>query len=201
MINIFQSYILVVAILFFQNIFLKNIFQNKNEIFFSKNISHEKNFEKKIKNKLHAFHFTKTEITFDEKNKSLNMTLHIFIDDLEKALQHTGKEKLFIGTEKENATANQEIENYLQKNFFLDIDNKKVNYNWVGKETAKDMQAIYIYLSVEKTKNFKQIRFNNTLLTEIFPDQKNIVQLNLPNKPQGYFVFDKSHGQWTMDNK
>ncbi len=190
MTNTFQNFILIVSILFFQEIFFLNSFEKKIP---------KKNSEKKIKT-FHAFHFTKTEISFDEHTSALNMTMHIFIDDLEKALEANNKEKFFIGTEKENKEANVLIQKYLQKHFLLEIDNKKVNYTWVGKETAGDLKAIYIYLSVEKIKKFKQIHLNNTLLTEVFYDQKNIVQINLPNKPQGYFVFDKNHGQWTMDN-
>ena len=140
---------------------------------------------------VHAFHLTKTEINFDEKNNALNITLHIFIDDLEHAVQGTNKEKLFIGTEKENKETDKAIDAYLNKKFSIEIGNKKINTVWVGKETAYDMQAIYVYLSAEKIKNVQQMHISNNLLTEIFSDQKNIVQVNFPNKPQGYVVFDK----------
>ncbi len=199
MTNTFQNFILIVSILLFQEMFFLNSFEKKIENIFSRMLFSKNVFEKKISEKnsektiktFHAFHFTKTEISFDEHNAALNMTMHIFIDDLEKALEANNKEKFFIGTEKENKEANAVIQNYLQKHFSLELDNKKINYTWVGKETAGDLKAIYIYLSVEKIKKFKQIHFNNTLLTEVFYDQKNIVQINLPNKPQGYFVFDK----------
>ena len=138
----------------------------------------------------HAFHLTKTEINFDQKNQTLNLTLHIFIDDLERVVQSSQKEKLFIGTEKENKETDKAIEEYLNKKFSIEIDHKKINTVWVGKETAKDMQAIYVYLTTSKIKNVQQMHINNTILTEVFPDQKNIVQVNFPNKPQGYVVFD-----------
>ena len=139
----------------------------------------------------HTFHFSKTEINFDEKNHTFNITLHIFIDDLERVVQSTNKEKLFIGTDKENKETDKAIEAYLNKKFSIEIDHKKINTVWVGKETARDMQAIYVYLSAEKIKNAQQMHITNSILTEVFSDQKNIVQVNFPNKPQGYAVCDK----------
>lgn len=141
---------------------------------------------------LHAFHISKTDITHKTAEKSLQITMHIFIDDLELALEKQGHKKLFVGTEKEVAQAKTLIEQYLRANFLVSINGKNCVYQWVGKETSTDKQALWIYLEATNIKEVKQISVENKVLTELFADQKNIVQVNVPAKKQGYFLLDRS---------
>lgn len=146
---------------------------------------------------LHAFHISKTDMVFKPAEKSMQITMHIFIDDLEEALEKQGKSKLFIGTERESPEANNLIVNYLQRNFSIQLNNKQVAYTWVGKEPTKDKQALWVYLEIKNIREVRNISVENRVLTEVFADQKNIVQVNIPSKKQGYFLLSKSK---TMDS-
>lgn len=141
---------------------------------------------------VHAFHISKTDMTFQPAQKSVQMTMHIFIDDLEKGLEQQGQSKLFVGTEREEKNVNNLILNYLQKNFSVQVNGKKVAYEWVGKEATKDKQALWIYLEIKNIRDVRNISVENKVLTEVFDDQKNIVQVNIPSKKQGYFLLNKS---------
>lgn len=141
---------------------------------------------------LHAFHISKTDMTFKPQEKSLQMTLHLFIDDIELGLEKQGHKKLFIGTERELQETNDLIFKYLQSNFTIKLNNKDVAYTWVGKETTSDKQALWVYMEIKNVKDIKNIAVENKVLTEVFSDQKNIVQINVPSKKQGYFLLDKS---------
>lgn len=118
--------------------------------------------------------------------------MHIFIDDLEKSLEKQGQTKLYIGTEKETKEANSLIIKYLQNNFFVKLNNKPITYDFLGKETSNDKQAIWVYLEVKNVKDVKNMFVENKILTETYSDQKNIVQINIPSKKQGYFLLDKN---------
>jgi hypothetical protein len=143
-------------------------------------------------NTKHAFHICKTDMVYKPAEKSLQITMHIFIDDLELALEKQGQSKLFIGTEKEKSGANDLIINYLQKNLNLQINGKKTAYAWIGKEPTADRQALWVYLEVKDVKSIKDVQVENKMLTEVYEDQKNIVQINVPNKKQGYFLLERS---------
>ena len=145
----------------------------------------------------HAFHISKTDMVFQPTEKSMQITMHIFIDDLETALEKQGKSKLFIGSERERQEANELIINYLQNNFVIQLNGKKTPYIWVGKETTKDKQALWVYLEIKNIREVRNISVENRVLTEVFSDQKNIVQVNIPSKKQGYFLLSKSK---TMDS-
>jgi hypothetical protein len=141
---------------------------------------------------MHQFHISKTDVTFKPTEKTLQITMHIFIDDLEKSLEKQGVSKLYIGTEKEKQEANSLIIKYLQSNFLIKLNNKSLAYDFIGKETSNDKQALWVYMEVKNVKDVKQIFVENKILTEIFSDQKNIVQINVPSKKQGYFLLDKN---------
>lgn len=140
----------------------------------------------------HAFHISKTDIEYKAQEKTLQITAHIFIDDLELALEKRGFKGLFIGTEKENKEANKHICQYLFDNFSIKINNKTVYYEVLGKETTQDRQALYIYMEIKNIKDMRNIFVENKVLTECFNDQKNIVQISTSSKKQGYFLLDKT---------
>jgi hypothetical protein len=140
----------------------------------------------------HAYHISKTDMVFKPNEKSLQITMHIFIDDLEMALEKQGHAKLFVGTEREKEGVNALITSYLQKNLLIQANDKKVNYKWIGKEPAADRQALWVYLEVSNLKALKKIQVENKVLTEVYADQKNIVQITVPTKKQGYFMLTQT---------
>jgi hypothetical protein len=143
-------------------------------------------------NKDHAFHLSKTDMVYQPKEKTLQITMHVFIDDLEIALEKQGHKSLLIGTEKEKSGVNELITKYLQQGFNLTINGKKADFSFVGKETTTDRQALWIYLEVKNLKNIKSLTVENKVLTEVHPDQKNMVQIMVPSKKANSFVLEKS---------
>ncbi len=139
----------------------------------------------------HEFHVSKCQIEFNLQEKALQISMNIFIDDLEEALRNQGSGKLFIGTEKETNQADQQLFQYLNNHFQITVNDQKVEYNFVGKETSEDLQAIWCYLEITDIEAVTSITVENSLLMEIFADQKNVIHIMMPNKKQGYFILEK----------
>ena len=140
-------------------------------------------------NSLHEFHISKCQIEYSEPDSALQITLHLFIDDLEEALRKQGKDKLFIATEKEDKQAEAYLFEYLKERLELDVNEERASYTFIGKEPSEDLQAIWCYLEIPNLKMVSDLSVSNTLLLEVFEDQKNIVSVMGPNKKQGYFLF------------
>jgi len=140
---------------------------------------------------LHEFHISKCNIDLSEKEQTLQITLHIFIDDLEEALRQLGKDKLFICTEKEHEEAEKYILNYLNQSFTIEVNDKEVEYEFLGKEISQDLAATWMYLEVQDVQSLESLKVKYDLLTEVFDDQKNIIQIKGPNKQKGFFLFEK----------
>jgi hypothetical protein len=116
-------------------------------------------------------------VEYNEKEKSLQISVHLFIDDLEESLKKEGHTKLFICTEREATQAEKHIESYLRKNLSFSINGKSTSYTFVGKEGSSDMSAVWIYLEIPVTGKIKTINIKNSLLIGEFDDQKNLVHV------------------------
>ena len=139
----------------------------------------------------HEFHVSKCQIEYFEKEHSIGISVHIYIDDFEEALAKTGVKDLFLCTEKEHADANTYISNYLKEKIAIHLDDKSVGFKFIGKEPSEDNLAVWCYLEIEKVAEFSKCTVTNTVLMETFDDQKNIVSIKGPKARKAYFMFER----------
>ena len=130
----------------------------------------------------HDFHISKCLIEYSEEQSALQFSLHIFIDDLEEALRLQGADNLFICTEKENEEAEKYIIRYLHQRLQIELDDQMLQYNFIGKEISEDLAAVWCYLEIPKIQSPKKLMVSNSILMEVFDDQKNIVNIVAPNQ-------------------
>lgn len=148
---------------------------------------------------MHEFHLSKCNIVYDEQAQSFQITMHIFIDDLEEALRLEGHDQLFIATEKENAEAENHISNYLAKRFSLVHNQESLPVEFIGKEKTEDLAAIWCYLEVKTLPQLHELTITNNILLEVFDDQKNITNIQGPNNKTAYFMFQKGQSSDRVD--
>ncbi len=142
-------------------------------------------------NIVHDIHVTKCNIDFSEGENSLQITMHIYLDDLELAIEKGGvEEKLFLCTEKEHKDGNRFVKEYFEKMFKIEVNGEAVTYNYLGKESAKDIMAGWFYMEVEGVTELKDLKINYGILTDVHSDQQNVIRIKGPNKAEGYFLLD-----------
>lgn len=136
--------------------------------------------------KAHPFYVSVTQI--DYKEKSIQITLKVFIDDLEAALTKKGNPKLNIGEKNEIANSNQLIQNYLNDKFSIKINNGETEpYIFIGKESEDD--AIWIYLEVKrKVEKVSSLEVKNTIITEKFEGQTNLIHTNISGEKKSLIL-------------
>jgi len=147
---------------------------------------------------VHQFHLSKCSIEYSEKDKAVQITMQIFIDDMEEALAELGAEKLFLGTEKEAENADEYIQKYLTQKFNITINSKEKTPDYLGKEISEDLASFWFYMEIPKVKNIKEVTIFNAILMDIFDDQKNIINLKGPDQQTGYFMFVKGNHKETV---
>ena len=138
---------------------------------------------------MHEFHLSKCTIDYKEDQKAIQISMHIFIDDLEQALEAQGVDSLYIGSEKEAETTDKYIANYLEQRLEINInDSDKFEQNFIGKETSDDLTAVWCYVEITGVKKLRSIHVKNQILQEIFDDQKNITKIIGPGAQSTYFM-------------
>ena len=120
----------------------------------------------------HDYHSCLTEIQYNQKNQTIEVSIRVFTDDLEKALaKHFKLEKVTIDKTKAYQT---QIETYIQKHFKVRNKNKDlIKGTYIGKDFENDATMIYIEFSAQKITAQWQVA--NSIFTDIYYDQTNIV--------------------------
>ena len=124
---------------------------------------------------VHKFYVSATDIEYNEKQRSLQIISHVFTDDLEDLLQARYDDKLTLVKGDEHPAADGFIQKYFQDKFRINVNGKDRSFKYIGKEYDKDQ--LLVYLEVEDVEALKNISVKNELLTDLFPEQKNVIKV------------------------
>ncbi len=126
---------------------------------------------------LHPIHLSVSEINYSEKDKALQITSRIFIDDLETSVRKkTNQPELDILKPNAGQTTDQLVSAYINDHFKIKLDGKPQKLNYLGHEIED--AAIICYIEIEKVKKFKILEVLNDIIQETHEDQSNLVHVS-----------------------
>jgi len=125
----------------------------------------------------HPIHISITEIGYHAPTKAVQITVRLFIDDLEAAIrQHTHQPELDLMNPPAGQATDALVAAYLKERFQVTLDGKVQKWNYLGHEA--EGPALIAYLEIEKVKKFKTIEVKNTCMHDLYDDQSNIINVN-----------------------
>ncbi len=119
----------------------------------------------------HAFYVSITEL--EVKNDTLQISLRLFTDDLERALNDRTDEKVFLNEPRETAKNFVRIRDYASKSFIVSNAAKPDRIEWLGHEFEEDVCWVYGEVALSPDQNLLFIK--NELLMDIHDRQQNII--------------------------
>ncbi len=78
--------------------------------------------------------------------------------------------------------------------FYLNQKKQRLNFS----SNKIDNEAVWLYYSVENIELAKTMKLENKLLTELYPDQKNLVITNIKGKNNG-FTLSKDDWEFSVE--
>jgi hypothetical protein len=144
---------------------------------------------------IHDFHTSLTEMRYNAKSKSFEISLRLFTDDLQKALLASNQNRKIVI---ENADKNDAfVEAYVRKYFaVINPKNQKIAFQYVGKEN--EGEATWVYLEMPVNESINGSRIQNITLFDMFDDQTNIVNLFFQNQKKSY-LFNSKNKVFTIE--
>ncbi len=139
----------------------------------------------------HDFHISKSLIRHQPAESRLQVEMHVFLDDLESALEQAGAPNPHLATELEIKDADIYLQRYLRKHFSLRSNGTALPYQFVGYELSDDMAGLWVYLEAPMMASSGKLSVRNTLLTDIYDDQKNIVNFIGRNSKREMLLFSR----------
>ncbi|MCG8307784.1 MAG: hypothetical protein MI975_10380 [Cytophagales bacterium] len=122
---------------------------------------------------LHPFHVSVCEVYYNENSHSLEISMKIFVDDLELSIRQGGHETFkLVDVEDPKLVGKEPIETYLKNNFQIKVNGKTTPLDFLGLEFDDD--ALLCYLEGKKIKKIETIEINNSIITEVYLDQINL---------------------------
>jgi hypothetical protein len=149
----------------------------------------------------HDIHLSKCRMKYSAKDHALQITLHIFIDDLESALSARGGKALKLCTSYEDPNANEYITEYLAANFKVRADEKELTMDFLGKEISEDLAGVWCYLEIPNIQEPSTISVLYDILLDTYNDQKNILSFAGPTGKESYLSFDQAGERLNIDLK
>ena len=130
----------------------------------------------------HSVHTSTAEAEYNGKTKKLEVSLTVFVSDLELALVRQSEREMKI--EKTPAVEfDAQIRAYLAKTFVVtDAAGKVAKLEWVGREMEKESEksgdpAVVLFFEVEVPEGVVGTTVRDSVFLEVFKDQMNLIQL------------------------
>jgi hypothetical protein len=121
---------------------------------------------------LHPFHVSICEVYYNPKTQSLEISMKIFIDDLELAIQNQGNTEFKLINSNDNNFNKTPLKSYITDRFMIKTNSKTIDLDLVGYEFEND--AILCYFEGKKIKDINVIEIENSIISEVFDDQINL---------------------------
>jgi hypothetical protein len=139
-----------------------------------------------IKILFHPFYISLTEIKYNSKENSLEISQKIFWDDLEVHLIEIHKVKIDFLKPKDKAELDKKLKQYILQNNEILVNGKRVELNYLGYEIEED--AAWFYLEAKQIPDPKQVEIKNSILHQHLNSQQNIINFYLDKSPKSLIL-------------
>jgi len=125
----------------------------------------------------HEFHLSNSTINYNTEKNAIQVSMRMFIDDLELALEPVAGDSLQICTRKEDRKAEDHIYSYILDHLVIEAEGEVLSPVFIGKEPSDDLAAVWCYLEFENVASLSTISITNTIMIELYDDQKNMTNI------------------------
>jgi uncharacterized protein DUF6702 len=136
----------------------------------------------------HKYHTSVTRLEYNAEERSAEITIQTFTDDLEAILTKRAGRTIRLDASKDSGRL---VLDYLQSAFELKVDGAKLELEWVGLEMKGG--TAWLYVLTKLPGSLSKASLLNALLFDLFEDQVNIVNVLNSGKKRS-LVFRRGGG-------
>ncbi len=135
---------------------------------------------------IHKHYISLTKVDYVKEKKTVQITMKFFLDDIELALENRMEQPMELASKDENKLADKFLETYVRQKFKIWINEKEMNYSYLGKEY--DNNEIFFYLELENIDEINSIAIENSMLFETFEEQQNYIKLTIESVQKTFIL-------------
>jgi hypothetical protein len=136
----------------------------------------------------HKFYISVTHVGYSEKEDALQITTRVFIDDINTVLSERYGISSKLASDDASKLDDEYFEKYLRTKFLVEINEKTVQYEIIGKKYDDDMIICYLEVPKINLPKVTSIAIVNEMLTDMFDEQQNVVHIKLMDKKKSFVL-------------
>ena len=136
----------------------------------------------------HKYYLSVSDVEYNEEAQSLQIITRIFYDDLEDVLQERYDESIVVDAAQDQEKLDTYIAKYLKRKLIVNVNGTAQPLNYLGKEYENDYVTCYI--EITNIPEINELLIENTLLMDLFPEQKNMMHTNILGKKKSLLLID-----------
>ncbi|MEJ2902101.1 DUF6702 family protein [Pedobacter panaciterrae] len=131
-------------------------------------------------NIFHPFYVSVTEIDHNQKTKTVQVSVRVFFDDFENALDKRYKTSINILKPKDRKQVDGLISDYIKSHLQIKANNKSLTLKYLGYQIEED--AAWCYFESEKIESIEKLEIQNDILFEQHDSQINMIHATVNGK-------------------
>jgi len=136
----------------------------------------------------HKYYLSVSDVVYNKEEQSLQIITRLFFDDLEEVLQERYDESIIVDETKDQKKLDRYIKKYLESKLQIKVNDTVRSLNYLGKEYEDDF--VVCYIEVTDIKNVEKLQIENTLLMDVFPEQKNMMHTDVLGKKKSVILIE-----------
>lgn len=137
----------------------------------------------------HPVHISTTDIVYNAAKSSLEISIKVFIDDLESIIRNRTGEQIRIDSQQKLSDNREFLEHYVRMHFKIWIEDSLQSYVYIGQE--QEYEFLWIYLECSAIEPHQSFKLQQSILTDLISDQNNYVHFYSPE--QQTFIFSQQY--------
>lgn len=137
----------------------------------------------------HDYYVSIMDVEYNESSNSMEITVKVFTDDLEKTLKEYREDFTNIEEMDKETDLDETLYKYCKEHIVFTVNKKEEGYTFIGKEI--EIEQSFIYLEIPKVKKLKQIEIQTNFLTNYNDEQKNIVHFKKGSKTKSVYLSNR----------
>ena len=143
----------------------------------------------------HPLRLSLCEIEYSSDNQLISINLKLFLTDVNEAITFDpySKQLAFCQPE-ESINANQLLMSYINQHFYVKVNGKLIPLEIKKKKLSGegDNIALWVYFEFVQTTNIEYLEIKNSVFTDLFFDQSNIVYIHVDENSKSIMLNKKT---------
>lgn len=139
---------------------------------------------------VHKYYVSVTKIEYVKEKKSVQITTRVFIDDFENLLRERYDKSITLASGEDEKQIDHYIKTYIKSKLKISINNKIIDYTFLGKEYDGDV--VECYIEIENVAYISAFEITNRVLFDVFEEQKNVIRTHINSKHKSFILIPEN---------